>query len=82
MKKSTGLICRHYDFAQYMWGILLVIATLSQAVIPAGMMPDFSADNGVLKLVICSGAGTKTIEIPAENNSVDHNKGGHVTCPT
>ena len=56
-----------YNFARALWGILIVVAILSRAVIPAGMMPDFKAQGqGIFKLTICSGDGMKTIDVPAD----------------
>lgn len=43
---------------------LLVVAFALRALIPTGYMPDFSAlSNGVMKVVICTASGAKTLDL-------------------
>lgn len=66
MWTTKGSFGKYYNLAKCLWGILVVIAILSRAVIPDGMMPDFqSQTQGIFKLTICSGDGMKTIDVPA-----------------
>lgn len=54
--------------------MLIVLAVLSRAVIPAGMMPDFQAQSqGIFKLTICSGDGMKTIDVPTDHYNPTEN---------
>lgn len=46
---------------------LLVIAFAFRALVPLGYMPDFSAlSKGVLKVVICTGSGSKVVNLDAD----------------
>ena len=54
---------------------LLVAAFLLRALIPIGYMPDFSAlSKGVLKVVVCSAYGTKTVMLDADGKPL-HDSG-------
>jgi hypothetical protein len=52
---------------QTMGVLTLILAGLFlKTIIPAGFMPGFQ--NGFMTLVICSGMGEKTIQVPVENS--------------
>ncbi|MGL4396181.1 MAG: DUF2946 family protein [Hyphomicrobium sp.] len=57
---------------------LLVLAFAFRALIPVGYMPDFSAlSNGVLKVVICTANGSKTVDIDADGKLQPANPNAH-----
>jgi hypothetical protein len=53
--------------------MLALLAFFCQGLIPAGLMPD-AARHSVFALTICSGAGARTISVPADKYgpAVDH----------
>ena len=58
------MILRRDSFYRSGLAAILVVALLLRGLIPAGMMPDFRAPNGVIRLVICTGYGP--MELPAD----------------
>ncbi|MBS0239354.1 MAG: hypothetical protein JSR89_13100 [Proteobacteria bacterium] len=64
-ESSLRDVCRRIA----LWALLGVFTL--RALIPVGYMPDFgSLAEGKLKVVICTGAGSKTIVLDAAGNSV------------
>jgi hypothetical protein len=58
---------------RYVYASLLILALLgvvARALVPAGFMPDFSAQAGT-PLIICSGTGEKTVYIDDTGNPID-----------
>jgi hypothetical protein len=51
--------------------LLMVLAVFVKSMIPAGFMPD--VQSGMIKMVICSGMGEKTIYVPTED-APDHSQ--------
>lgn len=60
---AKGLVDTGHYLTRYLWGTLLIVAVLTRALIPAGMMPDQSR---VFTLTICTDFGTTTIDLPAD----------------
>ncbi len=63
---------------------ILVVAFALHAAIPLGFMPDLkSLNDGRIDIVICTGAGFKTIEIDANGNPVEPDSPDTVSpaCP-
>lgn len=55
---------------------LLTLLFAARALIPTGYMPDFSAAaEGVLKVVICSAGGAKSVVFDADGMPLPHPKG-------
>ncbi len=59
--------------------LLMLLAYAVKAFIPAGFMPGTDA-NGFTKMVICSGMGEKTVFVPNEEPSGQHDRHSDKIC--
>lgn len=81
-----------YRHHRFIFGLLLTLALLAQAVVPAGFMPGQS-DDGRFELVICTAAGPKVMTVPAahfdpeaarsapDEHPDEHHMDGEPSCP-
>ncbi len=56
--------------------MVLLLAFLVKAIIPAGFMPGATSD-GYTTMVICSGMGEKTVLVPNDQNAPDEQSADH-----
>lgn len=68
----------HYRAEYKFLKLLLVVAFLLSALIPAGFMP--SSDTSKVSIEICSGADIVTVYLD-QDNSDKHQSDAHQTCP-
>jgi hypothetical protein len=60
--------------------LIALTAFLGKAVLPAGFMPSVGKD-GVTELVICSGTGSKTVQVPEDGVPSGEHSEKHPPCP-
>lgn len=74
----TRAFVRNHLYASLL--ILALLGMVARAVIPAGFMPDFSAQAGT-PLIICSGNGEKTIYVDDKGSPIEQSDhGGEQPC--